>query len=120
MVFMSATTETNHPVVETHIVSTPGVCGGKPRIANTRIRVQDIYVWHELRGQTPEEIVADFPQLSLANVHAALAFYFDNRELIHQEMKEAEELVEAMKARSGPGLIERLRGEIGSDPLPPR
>ena len=27
-----------------HIVATPGTCGGKPRIAGTRIRVQDIYV----------------------------------------------------------------------------
>jgi uncharacterized protein (DUF433 family) len=33
-----------------HIEITPGVCGGKPRIEGTRIRVQDIYVWHEAQG----------------------------------------------------------------------
>jgi hypothetical protein len=34
-----------------HIISTPGTCGGKPRIDGARVRVQDIYVWHELQGQ---------------------------------------------------------------------
>ncbi len=56
-----------------HIESVPGKCGGKPCIADTRIRVWDIHVWHNLRGQSPEQIVAAFPQLSLADVYAALA-----------------------------------------------
>jgi uncharacterized protein (DUF433 family) len=84
-----------HPVE--HIVSTPGTCGGKPRIAGTRIRVQDVVVWHEAWGLSPEEIVTDFPQLTLAQVHAALAYYYDHREEIRQHMQDAEALVEAFK-----------------------
>src|SRR5438552_513995 len=42
----------------THIESKATVCGGKPCIAGTRIRVQDIYVWHELQGQSADEIVS--------------------------------------------------------------
>jgi len=105
------------PTVATkqHIVSRPGVCGGKPCIAGTRIRVQDIYVWHELQGRTPEEIVSDFPQLSLADVHAALTYYFDHREEIHDEMKKAEETVARMKAENGPGLLDRLRARMTDD-----
>src|SRR5262249_4437535 len=68
-----------------HIESKPRVCGGKPCVAGTRIRVQDIYVWHELQGKTPDEIVSDFPQLTLADVHAALAYYWDNREAIQRQ-----------------------------------
>ncbi|WP_333364954.1 DUF433 domain-containing protein [Microcoleus sp. herbarium14] len=34
-------------VIKEHIEITPGICGGKPRIAGHRIRVQDIVVWHE-------------------------------------------------------------------------
>jgi uncharacterized protein (DUF433 family) len=116
---MDPTSETAHPIIGSHIVSTADVCGGKPRIANTRIRVQDVYVWHELRGQSPDEIVADFPHLSLADVHAALAFYYDNRELIQRQMREADELVQAMKARQGPGLLDRLNGECDADSVPP-
>ncbi|MHC4181398.1 MAG: DUF433 domain-containing protein, partial [Planctomycetota bacterium] len=65
----------SEPAVTKHIQSRPGVCGGKPCIGGTRIRVQDVMVWHELQGLTPDEIVAQFPQLTLAGVHAALAYY---------------------------------------------
>ena len=82
-----------------HIESTPGVCGGKPRISGTRIRVQDVYVWHCLQGKSAEQIVADFPQLSLADVYAAIAYYHDNREVIQQQMKEEESFVAALRAK---------------------
>jgi len=35
---------TNEQVTYGHITQTPGVCGGKPRIAGHRIRVQDIAI----------------------------------------------------------------------------
>jgi len=93
------------PVIHEHIASTPGVCGGKPCIRGTRIRVQDIFVWHEIQAKTPEQIAAEFPQLSLADVHAALAYYYDNRGAIAVEMREAEVLLRKMKAELGPGLL---------------
>ena len=83
--------------IASHIEMTPGVCGGKPRITGTRIRVQDVFVWHELQGQSPDEIVANFPQLTMADVYAALAYYFDHREVIDAQMKAADELIAAMK-----------------------
>ena len=60
---------------KTHIESRPGKCGGKPCIAGSRIRVQDIYVWHEIQGRCPVDIVGEFPELSLGDVHAANAAY---------------------------------------------
>jgi uncharacterized protein (DUF433 family) len=80
-----------------HIVSTPGTCGGRPRIAGSRIRVQDIVVWHEVHGLSPYEIVSQFPALSLADVCAALTYYHDHREEIRQHMRDAEAFVEAFK-----------------------
>ena len=76
---------TNH-----HIDITPGTCGGKPRIAGTRIRVSQIVLLTE-QGQSPDEIVAAYPHVSLAGVYAALAFYHDNREAIDQEIHEADD-----------------------------
>ena len=70
------------------IVKTSGVCGGKPRIAGRRIRVQDIVVLHEQQGQSPDEIVSAYPQLSLAKVYAALAYYHDHREDIRRDTDE--------------------------------
>lgn len=103
-----------------HIVATPGTCGGRPRIEGTRIRVQDVAVWHELQGQSPEQIVAKFPHLSLAQVHAALSYYFDHREEIRRRMREDEESVARLRAAQGPGLLDQLRSRIEDhDPLSP-
>jgi uncharacterized protein (DUF433 family) len=49
--------------------------------------VQDIVLWHE-EGRSADEIVSDFPQLSLSDVYAALAFYHDNREQIDKDLRE--------------------------------
>jgi uncharacterized protein (DUF433 family) len=93
---MSPTTATT---IREHVTCTPGVCGGKPCIAGHRIRVQDVYVWHELQGQSVDEIIADFPQLTHADVYAALAYFWDNREAILAEMREEERFVDEMKVK---------------------
>lgn len=93
-----------------HIESSPEVCGGKPRIAGSRVRVQDIVVWTEA-GQSPDEIVGSFPHLTLADVYAALAYYHDHREATDRQIREDDDFVAAMKAKCGPGLLDRTLGE---------
>lgn len=93
-----------------HIESTPGTCGGKPRIAGTRIRVQDIVFWTE-EGRSPDEIVSSFPQLTLADVYAALAYYHDNRSLIDQSIRDDDALVSGLKAQAVQGFLARRRGK---------
>jgi uncharacterized protein (DUF433 family) len=61
------------------IVSTPGACAGKPRIAGHRIKVADVGIWYERMGMSPDEIVSTWPSLTLSDVHAALAYYYDHR-----------------------------------------
>src|SRR5438105_11596759 len=73
-------------VVIQHITKIPGVCGGRACIAGHRIRVADIVVWHDHRGYTPDEIVGFFPGLTLADIHAALAYYFDHRQEIEEDL----------------------------------
>ena len=78
---------------------TPGVCSGRPRITGTRIRVQDIYIWHELQGMSADAIVDAYPHLTLADVYAALAYYYDHREGIHRDMEADCAIVASMKTR---------------------
>ncbi len=105
---------------ERPIESRPGVCGGKPCIAGTRIRIQDIFVLHQQFGKSAEEIVGIYTQLTLAEVHAALAYYSDHRAEIDNQVHEEKAFVERMKAEAGPGLLDRLkaRGETNGDSLP--
>ena len=93
-----------------HIESSPGVCGGKPRIAGSRVRVQDVVVWTEA-GQSPDEIVGSFPHLTLADVYAALAYYHDHRESIDSQIRDDDDFVTTLKTKSGPGLLDRARGD---------
>ena len=78
-----------------HIEITPGVRSGKPRIAGTRICVSDVVIWTE-QGRSPYEIVADYPQLTLADVYAALAYYHDHQADIDRQIKESEDFVAAI------------------------
>jgi uncharacterized protein (DUF433 family) len=80
-----------------HIETTPGVCGGKPRLTGTRIRVQDVVIWHERMNLSADEIASKHPQASLAAIYAALAYYHDNREQIDQEMRRGGEVIEELR-----------------------
>lgn len=107
-------------IVDKHIECTPGVCGGKPRIAGHRIRVQDIAVWHEYQGLSADEIVAQFPQITLADVYAALAYYHDHRDEIRRQMKEADERV-ALMLKGNPSKLPSTRQDTDAhdDPVSP-
>jgi uncharacterized protein (DUF433 family) len=82
-----------------HIAITPGVCGGKPCIAGTRIRVQDIVLRTEA-GESPDAIRAALPHITLADIHAALAYYHDHREMIDQQIREGDVLIEQMSTQA--------------------
>lgn len=94
--------------VRTCIESQPGVCGGKQCIAGTRIRVQDVFVWHELQGQSADEIVSRFPQLTMADVYAALSYYWDHRDEIQRDMQAELDLVTRLRQQSVSPLAEKL------------
>jgi uncharacterized protein (DUF433 family) len=56
---------------------------GKPCVRDTRITVYDVLGWMA-SGMTNEEIIADFPELSVEDIHACLAYAADReRKLQH-------------------------------------
>jgi uncharacterized protein (DUF433 family) len=100
-----ALTTTAYP----HIVRTPGVVSGEPRISGNRIRVRDIVAARDLGGLTPEEIAANvYPELSLAQVYSALAYYEDHRDEINQAMQNEAQLVEQF-LKDHPQLVRDVR-----------
>ncbi len=103
------------PVHQKHIELRPNRDGQlRAYIAGTRVRVQDIYVDSEIHGKSPDEIVASLPHLTLAQVHAALAYYFDNRDAILEELRQDGVSLAEIKAKTGPGPLERkLKGTDG-------
>jgi len=91
------------------IAITPGTCGGKPRIANRRITVQDIAIWHERLGWSADQIASEFG-LTLAEVHAALAYYFAHRDEIERAILDGQDLAEAVRQASPSLVKQKLSG----------
>ena len=59
--------------------------------------MQDVFVWHELQGQSADEIVSRFPQLTMADVYAALAYYWDHHDEIQRDMQAESDLVTRLR-----------------------
>jgi uncharacterized protein (DUF433 family) len=91
-----------------HIMKTPGICGGRACISGHRIRVLNIVVWNQMRGYSPDEIVAMFPGISLADVHAALTYYFDNRSEIDEEFASDEKAARELLSKHPSKLSDKL------------
>lgn len=81
-----------------HIERTPDVLGGKPRVAGRRVAVEHIVVWHEWMGQSADEIANEY-DLSLAEIYAALTYYYDHREEIDESLRAGQAVVEAARQR---------------------
>ena len=86
-------------VLNRYIAITPGVAGGKPRIAGHRITVQNIVIWHEQMGKSVDEICTEYA-LPLAEVSAALAYAVDHRDEIDQRIADSHAFIQALRQRS--------------------
>jgi len=86
------------------ITKVTDVCGGRACIAGHRVRVLDIVIWHEHQGLPPDEIVSQVPSITLADVHAALAYYYDHREEIQEEIRGERADAEQFR-RDNPSLL---------------
>ncbi|MES1175995.1 MAG: DUF433 domain-containing protein [Myxococcales bacterium] len=79
--------------IPTHIDAS----GRRPVVAGTDIKVSLIASEAEQLGMSPDEIVEAHPHLSLADVHAALAYYYDHQVAIHAEWQEARALIAELR-----------------------
>jgi len=97
-------------VITQHIVCIPGVVGGKPHIAGHRVRVLDVVVWHEKRGFSPDQIVDLFPGLTLSDIYAALAYYFDHSEELEIDFQGEADIIRESQADYTSRVTEKSRG----------
>jgi len=74
----------------------PEIRRGRPCIAGTGVTVRRIAQWHNM-GWIPEEIARKFGHLSLAQVHAALAYYYANKEEIDADIEAEEQAAAALE-----------------------
>ena len=84
------------------IVSDPKIRAGRPTIAGTNICVAYVVARYNHEGLTPENIAIQY-NLSLGQVHAALAHYYTHKKSIDEEMRrdaeDARQLFDSFKAQ---------------------
>ncbi len=75
------------------IVSDTTIRDGQPILAGTQVRVSDLVASHLFRGHSPEALAVNY-KLSLGQVYAALAYYYQHKdeidELLKQEARRAD------------------------------
>jgi uncharacterized protein (DUF433 family) len=87
------------------VVDTKGI----PRIAGSRSRVVDV-VLDTRGGLTPDRIHEEYPHLSLAQIHAALAYYYDHQAELDAAIQRGSETVDRRRAEFPEApVVERLR-----------
>ncbi len=80
------------------IVQSPDIRHGRPRVVGTGITVHRIAIWYRL-GYRPEQIVTEFyPHISLAQIFAALSYYFANQLIIDAEIAAEEAEADRLEA----------------------
>ena len=89
--------------------------GQMPYVAGTRVRVMDVYVWHVLRGMSAHEIVDQFPHLTMADVYAAMAYYWDHRDEVHAQLKLGHDVAEQHRPKPS---IPPFTDSVASDANP--
>jgi uncharacterized protein (DUF433 family) len=76
--------------IGTLIERDPAIRDGRPKIAGTGLTVSRIVGWYKM-GMSPDEIAREYPHLTLAQVHAALAYYHANAEEIESDIAQEEQ-----------------------------
>jgi uncharacterized protein (DUF433 family) len=74
-------------LLETSLVRTPGICGGRLRIEGTRMTVNQIVALCK-QGLTAPEIVQQYPQRTLEEIHTVLAWYYAHQAEFDKELAE--------------------------------
>ena len=90
--------------IGTLIVRTSGTCCGRPRIAGTRITVENIAI-DSNAGMSPQQIIDERPHLTLAQIYAALTYYYANKKQIDAEIAAENAEWERLEADSMAGKL---------------
>ena len=75
----------------------PKISGGQPVISGTRIKVMDIAIKYELIGISADEIISEYPHLKLEQIHDALSYYYEHKEMFDRKYRDDQSFLTQLK-----------------------
>lgn len=97
--------KTKHP----YISIDQKISGGQPVISGTRIKVIDIAIRYEIMGLSADKIIDEYPHLKLEQVHDALSYYFEHKDMFDKKYREGQSYLSELK-RQYPS---KLKAKLG-------
>lgn len=81
-----------------------------PMIAGTTMKVVELVLDHIAYGWSPEELHFQHPYLTMGQIHSALAYYWDHKAELDQDIERRLELVDRLQQTTQPTLLaQRLK-----------
>ncbi|MEM9544129.1 MAG: DUF433 domain-containing protein [Cyanobacteria bacterium P01_E01_bin.42] len=81
-----------------------------PAIAGTSMKIVELITSVKAYGWTPEELLENYPHLTLSKIHSALAYYWDNQAEIDAEIDRRDREVEELRQAAGEHpFVQKLR-----------
>lgn len=93
----------HHPHVEVR----GDLLGGSPVVRGTRVPVRRLWAWHR-KGVTVETLIKRYPALGPSKVLDALAFAYDNQDLMSADLAREAALLQS-EAEKVPGAMEQTK-----------
>jgi len=84
-------------------------------IADTKVKVIEIALDKLAHGSSPEELHFQYPHLSMAQIHAALAYYYDHQEELDAEILQRLGEVNELAARQTDSPLQQKLRRLRSD-----
>jgi uncharacterized protein (DUF433 family) len=85
-------------------------------IDDTNVKVIEVVLDKLAHGWSPEEIHFQHPDLSLSQIHAALAYYYDHQKALDAAIEEQLQRVEALMAQAGESPLRKRLRALGKLP----
>lgn len=97
--------EVKHP----YVTVDPKIKKGTPIVVETRTKVMDIAIRYELGGMTPDEIIEQFPHLTLTQIHDALSYYYEHKSELDEVYKKDQMFINELRKHYPSRLKTKLR-----------
>ena len=86
-------------------------------VGDTNVKVIEVALDKRAHGSSPEEIYFQhYGHLSLGQIHAALAYYYDHQQQFEAEIEQQLAFVNEQRAKAGESIVQRKLRESGQRP----